>query len=40
MCQPWVLHWFPGMTLEQFERGNYSLSLYLGMWDFVNAQGG
>jgi hypothetical protein len=35
MCQAWVMHYFPGMTLDQFERGNWSVSGYVGMWDFV-----
>lgn len=38
MCQPWVMHYFPGMTMREFEQGNWSLSLYLGMWDFVKPE--
>lgn len=35
MCQAWVLHYFPGMTQREFEQGNWSLSGYVAMYDFV-----
>lgn len=38
LCQPWVLHYFPGMTPKTFRDGDWSLSLYAGMWDFVKEQ--
>lgn len=35
LCQPWVLHYFPSMTLDRFERGEWTIPLYVGMWDFI-----
>jgi len=35
MFQPWLAHWFPGVTLEQLERGYWSLDGYVAMLDFV-----
>lgn len=37
LCQPWVLHYFPSMTMEQFDQGNWTLPLYVGMYDFATA---
>ena len=38
MCQPWVMHFYPGVSVRDFERGDWSLSLYVAMWDFVKAE--
>ena len=31
MYQPWLAHYFPGVTLEQLEQGYWSLSGYVAM---------
>jgi hypothetical protein len=35
MYRPWVAHWFPGVTLEQLERGFWTVGGYVAMGDFV-----
>jgi hypothetical protein len=35
MYQPWVAHWFPGVTLEQLEQGSWTLAGWVAMGDFV-----
>jgi hypothetical protein len=35
MYQPWLAHSFPGVTLEQLERGYWTLSAYIAMADYV-----
>jgi hypothetical protein len=35
MFTPTIAHWFPGVTMEQFERGYWSMELYVGMLDFA-----
>lgn len=38
MWQPWVAHYFPGLTLQQLEAGYWSLSGYVAMYDFVSKE--
>ena len=35
MFQPWLAHWFPGVTIEQLEQGYWSMELYVGMVDYA-----
>jgi hypothetical protein len=35
MYQPWLAHYFPGVTLEQLEQGYWTLSSYVAMADFA-----
>jgi hypothetical protein len=35
MFQPWLAHWFPGVTIEQLEQGYWSMELYVGMIDYA-----
>jgi hypothetical protein len=37
MYQPWVAHYYPGLTLAAIEAGEWSLSSYVAMADFVRA---
>lgn len=38
MLQPWLAHTFPGVTLDQLQAGNWSLSGYVAMADHVREQ--
>jgi hypothetical protein len=35
MYQPWLAHYFPGVTLLQLEQGYWSLGTYIAMHDSV-----
>jgi hypothetical protein len=35
MYQPWLAHHYPGLTLEQLERGYWTMSGYVAMRDFI-----
>jgi hypothetical protein len=35
MFTPWLAHWFPGVTLRQLERGDWSLAGYVALADYV-----
>jgi len=39
MFQPWLAHWFPGVTMEQLERGYWSMAGYVGMRDYAKESG-
>lgn len=38
MCRPWVMHFYPGMTRQEFESGNWSVDGYVAMWSFVKSK--
>jgi hypothetical protein len=40
MFQPWLAHYFPGVTLAQIEAGSWTLSGYVEMADFARDQTG
>jgi hypothetical protein len=40
MYQPWLAHYFPGLTLEQLQLGYWSLSTMVAMSDFAKSTGG
>jgi hypothetical protein len=33
--QPWLAHWFPGLTMEQLERGYWTLDGIVAMADYA-----
>ena len=37
MFQPWLARHYPGLTLEQLQRGNWTLSGYVAMHDYIKA---
>lgn len=37
MYQPWLAHYFPGVTLEQLVRGNWTLGGIVAMHDFAKS---
>jgi hypothetical protein len=35
MFQPWLAHNYPGLTMQELEAGNWSLSGYVAMADYI-----
>ena len=40
MFQPWLAHWYPGVTLPLLEAGYWSVSGYVAMHDSTKAAQG
>jgi hypothetical protein len=35
MYQPWLAHWFPGVTIQQLEQGYWTMGGYVAMLEYV-----
>jgi hypothetical protein len=38
--QPWLAHWFPGVTLGQLEAGQWTMAGIVAMADYVRDSNG
>ena len=38
--QPWLAHYFPGLTLAQIQEGYWSMQTIVAMYDFARESGG
>ncbi len=38
MFQPWLAHFYPGVTLDQLYEGQWTVSGFVGMRDYIRGQ--